>query len=181
MPNLNILPRWDRSVTWYHLRDLKIGPCDIVFFASHSAPPNIPCPTLLSIIFSSSYIYCTIVRKIRDVICEVERASCQHLVFFLNKMSSSFSSFSTCCQRGNQMGWSVSYHFVAPHDWESLWHLDMSLISFFLSRTTISGQFLRSFMQTSLAARYFKESPPVLQLGRNRMVVMKMATRTMNR
>ena len=43
---------------------------------------HIPCPTMLSIIFSSSYIYCTIVRKIRDVICEVERASCQHLVFF---------------------------------------------------------------------------------------------------
>ena len=142
---------------------------------------HIPCPTMLSIIFSSSYIYCTIVRKIRDVICEVERASCQHLMFFLNKMSSSFSSFSTSCQRGNQMGWSVSYHFVAPHDWESLWHLDMSLISFFLSRTTISGQFLRSFMQTSLAARYFNESPPVLQLGLDRMVVMKMATRTMNR
>ena len=38
MPNLNILPRWDRSVTWYHLRNLKVGPCDIVFCVAQ-------CPT----------------------------------------------------------------------------------------------------------------------------------------
>ena len=151
----------------------------ILFFVSHSAPPNISCPSLLSIIFSSSYIYCTIVRKIRDVICEVERASCQNLVFFFSTKCHQACLLSPHVVNGEIKWADLSHTISLRHMIEKLFDNLTCTCFHFLSRTTISGQFLRSFMQTSLAVRYFKESPPVLQLGRNRM--MKMATRTMNR